>query len=80
MKSRPANMASGDADAATGALAAVAPHVFYRHVLGVDLLGPYNQHLIKRCRWLLPRLWSALRLGGSDALPSSSARPAPLRS
>ncbi len=62
MNSRPANMTSraeqrrralrlllwllAVADAATGALATVAPHVFYRHVLGVDMLGPYNQHLI----------------------------------
>lgn len=29
-----------------GAFAAVAPHAFYDTVLGVDLLGPYNQHLL----------------------------------
>src|SRR5262249_13193394 len=23
-----------------------APHGFYRHVVGVDALGPYNQHLL----------------------------------
>lgn len=33
-------------DAAIGAFATVAPHSFYRHVLGVDLLGPYNSHLL----------------------------------
>jgi hypothetical protein len=33
-------------DTAVGAFAAVAPHAFYRNVLGVDLLGPYNQHLL----------------------------------
>jgi hypothetical protein len=32
--------------AAIGAYALLAPHSFYRHVLGVDLLGPYNQHLL----------------------------------
>lgn len=34
------------ADAATGLYAVLAPHSFYRHVVGVDLLGPYNQHLL----------------------------------
>lgn len=33
-------------DATMGASATLAPHSFYRHVLGVDLLGPYNQHLL----------------------------------
>jgi hypothetical protein len=33
-------------DLGTGAFAAVAPHAFYRDVVGVDLLGPYNQHLL----------------------------------
>jgi hypothetical protein len=33
-------------DAATGIFATVAPHTFYRHVIGVDLLGPYNEHLL----------------------------------
>jgi hypothetical protein len=28
-----------------GAYAVLAPHVFYDNVVGVDLLGPYNQHL-----------------------------------
>lgn len=32
--------------AAVGLFAAVAPHTFYREVVGVDLLGPYNQHLV----------------------------------
>jgi hypothetical protein len=27
-------------------LAAFAPHAFYRNVVGVDLLGPYSQHLL----------------------------------
>jgi hypothetical protein len=29
-----------------GAFAAAAPHAFYRHVIGIDMLGPYNQHLL----------------------------------
>jgi hypothetical protein len=33
-------------DTALGVFAAIAPHAFYRHVPGVDLLGPYNQHLL----------------------------------
>jgi hypothetical protein len=33
-------------DLATGTFAAVAPHAFYRDVVGVDLLGPYNHHLL----------------------------------
>jgi hypothetical protein len=33
-------------DTAVGAFATVAPHAFYRNVLGVDMLGPYNQHLL----------------------------------
>jgi hypothetical protein len=33
-------------DTALGAFAAIAPHTFYRQVVGVDLLGPYNQHLL----------------------------------
>jgi hypothetical protein len=31
---------------ATGAFAELAPHAFYRHVVGVDMLGPYNEHLL----------------------------------
>jgi hypothetical protein len=34
------------ADAATGGFATIAPHAFYRHVVGVNLLGPYSQHLL----------------------------------
>lgn len=30
----------------TGAYALGAPHGFYRHVIGVHLLGPYNEHLL----------------------------------
>jgi hypothetical protein len=30
----------------TGAYALAAPHSFYRHVIGVHLLGPYNEHLM----------------------------------
>lgn len=30
----------------TGAYAIAAPHSFYRHVVGVHLLGPYNEHLL----------------------------------
>lgn len=30
----------------TGAFAIAAPHSFYRHVIGVHLLGPYNEHLV----------------------------------
>jgi hypothetical protein len=30
----------------TGAYALGAPHSFYRHVIGVHLLGPYNEHLL----------------------------------
>lgn len=33
-------------DALIGVSAAFAPHAFYRHVLGVDLLGPYDAHLV----------------------------------
>jgi Domain of unknown function (DUF4345) len=29
-----------------GTYAVFAPHSFYRHVVGVDALGPYNQHLL----------------------------------
>ncbi len=29
-----------------GAYGVVSPHGFYRNVLGVDLLGPYNEHLL----------------------------------
>ena len=32
--------------ALVGAYATLAPHSFYRHVVGVDMLGPYNQHLL----------------------------------
>lgn len=32
--------------AAIGAYAAITPHAFYRDVVGVDLLGSYDQHLI----------------------------------
>jgi hypothetical protein len=32
--------------AAIGAYALLAPHAFYRNVIGVDLLGPYNEHLV----------------------------------
>lgn len=31
---------------AIGAYATIAPHSFYRHVLGVDLMGPYDEHLL----------------------------------
>ena len=34
-------------DAAIGAFAAITPHAFSRHVVGVDLLGPYNEHLLR---------------------------------
>jgi hypothetical protein len=34
-------------DAAIGAFAAITPRAFYRHVVGVDLLGPYNEHLLR---------------------------------
>jgi hypothetical protein len=30
----------------TGVYAIAAPHSFYRHVIGVHLLGPYNEHLM----------------------------------
>ena len=33
-------------DAAIGGLGTIAPHAFYRHVLGVDLLGPFSEHLL----------------------------------
>lgn len=29
-----------------GAYAVLTPHAFYRNVVGVDLLGPYNEHLV----------------------------------
>jgi hypothetical protein len=29
-----------------GTYAVLAPHSFYRHVVGADLLGPYSQHLL----------------------------------
>ena len=32
--------------AVTGTYAVLAPHSFYRHVVGVDALGPYSQHLL----------------------------------
>jgi hypothetical protein len=31
---------------AVGAFAFLTPHAFYLHVLGVDRLGPYDQHLV----------------------------------
>ena len=31
---------------AVGLLGVLAPHTFYRHVVGVDMLGPYNEHLL----------------------------------
>jgi hypothetical protein len=33
-------------NAVVGGFAFLAPHAFYRHVLGVDKLGPYDQHLV----------------------------------
>lgn len=33
-------------DAAVGVYAITAPRSFYDHVVGVDLLGPYNEHLL----------------------------------
>jgi hypothetical protein len=30
-----------------GTYAVAAPHSFYRHVIGVHLLGPYNEHLMR---------------------------------
>ena len=32
--------------AVIGTYAVLAPHSFYRHVVGVDALGPYSQHLL----------------------------------
>jgi hypothetical protein len=34
------------ASGVVGAYAYAAPHSFYRHVVGVHLLGPYNEHLM----------------------------------
>jgi Domain of unknown function (DUF4345) len=55
-------------DVGIGAYAAVAPHAFYRNVVGVDLLGPYNQHLVGDAGGLylgfaLLFAWAALRPG-----------------
>jgi hypothetical protein len=56
-----------------GAFAAVAPHAFYDAVLGVDLLGPYNQHLLTDIGALylgfgLLFAWAAVTLGRELAL------------
>lgn len=54
--------------AGIGAYAALMPHDFYRHVVGVDLLGPYNQHLVDDVGGLylgfaVMFAWAALRAG-----------------
>lgn len=54
--------------AGIGTYGALAPHAFYRNVVGVDLLGPYNEHLVSDVGGLylgfaLVFAWAALRPG-----------------